>query len=75
MTSAGAVLFIDDERPIRMASGQALELAGFDVTAVESAGRGLKHVSRDFPGCVVSDVRMPGMDGLELLAAVRAVDP
>jgi len=75
MTAAGAVLFIDDERPIRMASGQALELAGFDVTAVESAERGLKHVSRDFPGCVVSDVRMPGMDGLELLAAVRAVDP
>ncbi|HYH22708.1 MAG TPA: sigma-54 dependent transcriptional regulator [Azospirillum sp.] len=75
MTSTGAVLFIDDERPIRVASGQALELAGFDVTAVESAERGLKHATRDFPGCVVSDVRMPGMDGLELLKAVRAVDP
>ena len=75
MTVAGAVLFIDDERPIRMAGCQALELAGFEVTACESAEQGLRHISRDWPGCIVSDVRMPRMDGLELLQKVRAIDP
>ncbi len=69
------VLFVDDERPIRMAGTQALELAGFDVTAVETADRALTGLGRDFAGCVVSDVRMPGMDGLALLAAVRDLDP
>ncbi|PWC43085.1 sigma-54 dependent transcriptional regulator [Azospirillum sp. TSO22-1] len=75
MTESGAVLFIDDERPIRMAGCQALDLAGFEVTPCESAEQGLRHVTRDWPGCVISDVRMPRMDGMELLQKIHGIDP
>jgi len=74
-TSAGSVLFVDDERAVRLAGQQALELAGFDVVACDGAERALRHVGRDWPGCLVTDVRMPQMDGLALMARVRAIDP
>ena len=73
--AAGAVLFVDDERAVRLAGQQALELAGFDVTACDGAERALRHLGRDWPGCLVTDVRMPQMDGLTLLARVREIDP
>ena len=75
MSSAGSVLFVDDERPVRIASQQALELAGFEVTACDAAERALRHVGRDWPGCLVTDVRMPQMDGLELMERALALDP
>ncbi|WP_207462598.1 sigma-54 dependent transcriptional regulator [Azospirillum sp. SYSU D00513] len=74
-TDSGSVLFVDDERAVRLAGQQALELAGFDVTAFDGAERALRHLGRGWPGCVVTDVRMPGMDGLALLERVRALDP
>ena len=75
MSSAGSVLFVDDERPVRIASQQALELAGFEVTACDAAERALRHLGRDWPGCLVTDVRMPQMDGLELMERTLALDP
>ncbi|CAO3432518.1 sigma-54-dependent transcriptional regulator [Azospirillum doebereinerae] len=74
-TSIGSVLFVDDERAVRLAGQQTLELAGFDVVACDGAERALRHVGRDWPGCLVTDVRMPQMDGLALMARVRAIDP
>ena len=73
--AAGNVLFVDDERAVRLAGQQALELAGFEVTACDGAERALRHLGRDWPGCLVTDVRMPQMDGLALLARVREIDP
>ncbi|WP_174718536.1 sigma-54-dependent transcriptional regulator [Azospirillum humicireducens] len=73
--NAGSVLFVDDERAVRLAGQQALELAGFAVTACDGAERALRHLGRDWPGCLVTDVRMPQMDGLALLARVREIDP
>jgi len=69
--SAGKVVFVDDDDALRVAAVQGLELAGFDVAAFDNGPAALKALSRDFAGAVVSDVRMPGMDGLALFAAIR----
>lgn len=72
---AQTVLFVEDDDALRFATVQALELAGFRVRAFADAPAALAAVTRDLDGVVVSDIRMPRMDGLELLAAVRGIDP
>jgi two-component system C4-dicarboxylate transport response regulator DctD len=73
--SAGQVVFVDDEAEIRHANVQSLELAGFEVTALDSARAALAAVDRDFPGAVVTDIRMPETDGLALFGRLRELDP
>ena len=68
------VMFVEDDEPLRLATMQTLELAGLGVLPFERAAPALARLSPDFPGVVVSDIRMPGMDGLELLARVQAID-
>lgn len=76
MTSAGdKVVFIDDDAALRTVTVQGLELAGFEVLAFDNGADALKALSPTFAGAVVSDVRMPGMDGLTLLKRVQAIDP
>ncbi len=75
MTETGPVLLIDDEKMIRLAGSQTLELAGFEVVACASAEDGLARLGPDWPGVVVSDVRLPAMDGLALLRHLVALDP
>ncbi len=75
MKSRGKVLFIDDEVHIRQANKQTLELADLEVLCQESAERGLEVVSRDWPGIIVCDIRLPQMDGLQFLLEVQKVDP
>jgi len=72
---AGKILLVDDDDALRGAVAQGLELRGFEVAAFDSAPAALKALSRDFEGAVVSDVRMPGMDGLALFERIQAVDP
>ena len=69
------VIFVEDDDTLRVATVQALELAGFDVTAFADAETALAAVDRSFDGVVVSDIRMPRIDGLELLVRLRALDP
>ena len=73
--SAGRVILVDDEEDIRLATGQTLELEGYEVTAFARGDRALERIGRDFDGILVSDIRMPVMDGLALLRAVRERDP
>lgn len=73
-TVCDEVIFVDDDEDLRAAHVQGLELAGFKVRPFGSAASALAAVSQDFPGAVVTDVRMPGMDGLELFQRLRAVD-
>ena len=68
------VLFVEDDDTLRHATVQALELAGFAVRAFGAAEAALAAIPPDFDGVVVSDIRMPRLDGLQLLAAVRARD-
>ncbi|MBY8977707.1 sigma-54-dependent Fis family transcriptional regulator [Rhodobacteraceae bacterium NNCM2] len=73
--SSAPVILVDDEEDVRLATQQALELEAFDVIPFARAERALERVGREFPGVVVSDIRMPRMDGLALLEAVHEVDP
>lgn len=70
-----AVAFVDDDADLRRANGRSLELAGHEVHLFDSAAAALKAIGADFPGVVVSDLRMPGMDGLQLFRALRDADP
>ncbi|WP_111428542.1 sigma-54 dependent transcriptional regulator [Rhodobacteraceae bacterium DSL-40] len=72
--SAIEVLLVDDEEDIRVSVGQALELRGFEVTAFARAERVLDRLGRDFTGVIVSDIRMPRMDGLALLDGALGID-
>ncbi|AWN51337.1 sigma-54 dependent transcriptional regulator [Methylobacterium sp. 17Sr1-1] len=69
------VVFVDDEEEVRRANGQSLDLAGFSVETHADAESALKAVLADPPGVVVTDVRLPGLDGLGLFAALQEADP
>ncbi|WP_029008209.1 sigma-54-dependent transcriptional regulator [Azospirillum halopraeferens] len=69
------VLFVDDEEDVRHAGEQTLTLAGHPVMLAASGEEALALATREMPGAVVTDVRMPGIDGLELMARLRALDP
>ncbi|WP_439124289.1 sigma-54-dependent transcriptional regulator [Marivita sp.] len=75
MTEAGPILFVDDEEPLRIAAQQTLELADLGCLCFDRAASALDHLTPDFPGIVVSDIRMPGMDGTALLRAALQKDP
>jgi two-component system C4-dicarboxylate transport response regulator DctD len=74
MTDERTVIFVEDDDQLRLATLQALQLAHFPVQAFADAASALAVISADFPGVVVSDIRMPEMDGLELLSKIREVD-
>ncbi|WP_431855979.1 sigma-54-dependent transcriptional regulator [Azospirillum sp.] len=63
----GHVLFVDDEMPMRVSVEQWLRLAGFAVEAFETPEPALARLTPDFPGILVTDVRMPRTDGLTVL--------
>ena len=69
------VLLIDDDPHLRLALSQTLDLAGLRVLALDSAQGVAARLDRDWPGVVVSDIRMPGLDGLQLLAQIQERDP
>ncbi|OOG26792.1 nitrogen regulation protein NR(I) [Thioalkalivibrio denitrificans] len=69
------VWVIDDDRSIRWVLERALAKANIRVTAFESAGAALKALERDTPDTVITDIRMPGMDGLELLDRLHRDHP
>ncbi len=69
------VLLVEDDAPVREALVQTLELAGLDVTPAGSYVVAKDHITRDFQGVIVSDIRMPGKDGLELLGYAQKTDP
>ncbi len=75
MNAEAKVVLVDDDQEVLDAYRQTLELDGFTVAAFGSAKAGLGTLSPDLPAVVVSDVRMPGLDGFGFLEAVRAVDP
>ncbi|MES9894932.1 MAG: sigma 54-interacting transcriptional regulator, partial [Candidatus Thiodiazotropha endolucinida] len=69
------VWVIDDDRSIRWVLQKTLEKADMDVTCFESADRVMNYLDKEQPDVVVSDIRMPGMDGLELLELLHTRYP
>ena len=74
-TGRQTVFFVDDDANLREANVQALELAGLEVAAFGEAETALAHIDREFDGVIVSDIRMPRMDGLQFSARIREIDP
>ncbi|OWQ49007.1 sigma-54-dependent transcriptional regulator [Roseateles sp. L2-2] len=69
------VVFVEDDLPVRVSLTQTLELEGLAVVPCRSAEEALPHVQPGAQVIVITDVRLPGMDGRALLAHVQATDP
>ncbi|MGY2934226.1 two-component system response regulator FixJ [Bradyrhizobium sp. GM6.1] len=72
MTTKGTIYVIDDDEAMRDSLNFLLDSAGFGVTLFDNAQSFLDALPGLAFGCVVSDVRMPGIDGIELLKRLKA---
>ena len=72
--SSGKVIFVDDEHYVRQSRRQTLELARFEVTTLSNGEDALHMLDAHWPGILVTDIKMPGMNGLELLERVVHLD-
>ncbi|MES0884672.1 sigma-54-dependent transcriptional regulator [Roseibium sp. SCP14] len=69
------VLLIDDEEALRGSLSQGLELTGQDVFATGQHEEALERINRDFYGVLVTDIRMPGTDGFQVMKKAFEIDP
>ena len=69
------ILVVDDEKSIRDLLEQAFSKKGYDVVTAASAEEALESQKRDTRWIVISDLNLPGMDGLELCKKIRADSP
>lgn len=69
------VVLVEDDDALGLAVAEALRLDGMEVSLFGDADSALDAIPSDFAGVVVSDVRLPGMDGLALFARIQATDP
>ena len=69
------VFVIDDEEHIRSAIEQLFELQGFSVKTFADGDKLLSQLSNGWPGVIISDINMPMIDGHQLMAETKAVDP
>jgi DNA-binding NtrC family response regulator len=74
MAKAMKIAIIDDELDMRQSISQWLALSGYDTETFASAEDALKGIGPDYPGVVVSDIRMPGMDGMAFLKRLMSQD-
>ena len=75
MTEVLKVLIIEDDPDVRLGCEQALQLEGIPTESVASAEEARRLLGTDFRGVIVSDIRLPRMDGMSFLREVLAVDP
>jgi RNA polymerase sigma factor (sigma-70 family) len=68
----GVVFVVDDDPSVRRSLTRLIKSAGFAVDSFASAQQFLEHPRRDAPGCLVLDIQMPGVSGLELQDQLRA---
>ena len=68
------VLVIDDKPNIREVLSAILENEGYGVETCESAEKALEKIPKILPDLIVTDLKMPGIDGIELMKSVKAID-
>jgi len=74
MPSAMKIAIIDDEKDMRQSISQWLALSGYDTEAFACAEDALKAIGSDYPGIVVTDIKMPGMGGMKFLKKLMGTD-
>jgi CheY-like chemotaxis protein len=67
------ILVVDDEEAIRLLYREELTEAGYDVDVAQDGAEALRKLEQAQPDLMTIDLRMPGMDGIELLSRVRAM--
>ncbi len=68
------ILVVDDEESIRFLYREELEEEGYRVITAADGEEALRKVRRDKPDLITLDIRMPGMDGIEVLHRIREMD-
>jgi FixJ family two-component response regulator len=66
LTKTGIIAIVDDDEPLREALGSLLKAAGFEIDTFASAEDFLDSPQRSHTSCLILDVRLPGMSGIEL---------
>lgn len=69
------IIIVDDDEAMRVSLAQWLELSDFDVTVYEDARQALHDISPEFAGVILTDVKMPKLDGITFTRSVLAADP
>lgn len=69
------VLYVDDEHHLRQAANQTFELAGIRCDVLDNAEAALKQIRNGFSGVLVTDIRMPDLDGVSLMRQALEVNP
>jgi DNA-binding NtrC family response regulator len=70
----GKILIVDDDSSIRKVLGFILEESGYEVRSAASGGEALGAIAKEPPDLVLTDIKMPGMDGIALLKQIRQID-
>ena len=68
-------LIIDDEQPTLFMFTLFLDAFGYEVITAENAVTGIELFKKERPSIVFTDIKMPGMDGLDTLKMLKSIDP
>ncbi|MFA7554337.1 MAG: nitrogen regulation protein NR(I) [Spongiibacteraceae bacterium] len=75
MSTANTVWIVDDDRSIRWVLEKALNQAGILTQTFDNGEAIIRRLTNEKPDAIISDIRMPGIDGLELLSKINASHP
>ena len=75
MSLPADILLVDDEATIRLTLGAMLERAGYSVTVADNGEEAVTLLGRQAFDLLLVDMKMPGMDGMQVIAAARACQP
>ena len=71
----GKVLIVDDDNDLRAVVGDMLKDEGFEVSEAKDGVTALGHIKKNMPDAVLLDLKMPGLDGIEVMQEIRKIDP
>ena len=72
--SQGKVMVVEDSKIIRLGYKDTLERRDYEVETFDSAKAALNRISFGWPGIIISDVIMPGMDGISMMKRIKEID-